>query len=160
MGPQFSFKTYQNSQTTTILSSSSSSLFSGSPEAIAQVTTMDILTDDCDLESLKVHPSRSSPVAMPNVRIAYRRSSTSDRTTSPGQSTNSAPMYIEAGSYEQSPILSDVFSKWTESNILHQPRGSEEEEDRLRRTLEDAMIESPANDVGANCAHREGRRVW
>lgn len=53
MGPQFSFKTYQNPQTTTIISSTSSSLFSGSPESHAHVTTMDILSDDCDLESLK-----------------------------------------------------------------------------------------------------------
>ncbi|KAK0054201.1 breast carcinoma-amplified sequence 3 isoform X1, partial [Biomphalaria pfeifferi] len=155
MGPQFSFKTYQNPQSTTVLSSSSSSLFSGSPEANAHVTTMDILTDDCDLESLKLHPSRSSPVAMPNIRPAYRRSSTSERTTSPGRSSNSAPMYIEAGSYEQSPILSDVFSEWTESTILHQPRSSEEEEDRVRRTLEEAMMESPAHEGGPNCADRE-----
>ncbi|XP_059170422.1 BCAS3 microtubule associated cell migration factor-like [Physella acuta] len=150
MGPQFSFKTYQNPQTTTILSSSSSSLFSGSPEMSAHVTTMDILTDDCDLESLKLHPSRSSPVAMPTTRPAYRRSSTSDRTTSPGRSANAAPVYIEAGSYEQSPILSDVFSEWTESNILRQPRGSEEEEDRLRKQMEEAMIESPAQEGGPN----------
>ncbi|CAL1548389.1 unnamed protein product, partial [Lymnaea stagnalis] len=160
MGPQFSFKTIQNPQTTTVLSSSSSSLFSGSPDTNAHVTTMDILTDDCDLESLKLHPSRSSPVAMPNNRPAYRRSSTSERTTSPGRSTSAAPVYIEAGSYEQSPILSDVFSEWTESNILRQPKGSEEEEDRLRKTLEEAMMESNAAEGGPNSVCREGESVF
>ncbi|GFR86101.1 breast carcinoma-amplified sequence 3-like protein [Elysia marginata] len=144
MGPQFSFKTITNPCATTYLSSSSSSLFSGSPDANAHLSTMDILTDDCDLESLKLNPSRSSPVAMPNARPAYRRSSTSERTTSPGRSSaSSLPLYIEAGSYEPSPILSDVFSEWTESNIMRQPQGSEEEEDRLKRTLEDAMMDEP-----------------
>ncbi|CAG5121641.1 unnamed protein product, partial [Candidula unifasciata] len=149
MGPQFSFKTYQNPQTTTVLSSTSPSTFSSSPET--QVTTMDILTDECDPESLKIHPSRSSPVAMPNTRPAYRRSSTSERTTSPGRSASSVPLYIEAGSYEQSPVLSDVYSEWTESNITRQPHGSEEEDDRLRKTLEDAMIETPVMEGGPNC---------
>ncbi|RUS75391.1 hypothetical protein EGW08_016853 [Elysia chlorotica] len=133
MGPQFQFKTITNPSVTTVLSSSSSSLFSGSPDANAHLSTMDILTDDCDLESLKLNPSRSSPVAMPNTRPAYRRSSTSERTTSPGR----------CSSYEQSPILSDVFSEWTESNLLRHPQGSEEEEDRLKRTLEEAMMEEP-----------------
>ncbi|GFO44328.1 hypothetical protein PoB_007083300 [Plakobranchus ocellatus] len=145
MGPQFSFKTYANPSATTVLSSSSSSLFSGSPDTNAHLSTMDILTDDCDLESLRLNPSRSSPVAMPNTRPAYRRSSASERTTSPGRtSASSLPLYIEAGSYEQSPILSDVFSEWTESNILRQPHGSEEENDRLRQRLEDAMMDEPA----------------
>ncbi|XP_012946311.1 breast carcinoma-amplified sequence 3 isoform X3 [Aplysia californica] len=150
MGPQFSFKTYQSPQSTTVLSSSSSSLFSSSPEASGQVTTMDILTDDCDLDSLKLHPSRSSPVAMPNTRPAYTRSSTTEWMASPGRSYSSGPLYIEAGSFEQSPILSDVYSGWAESSILRQPRGSEEEEDQLRKTLEDAMLETPPTDRGPN----------
>ena len=39
--------------------------------------------------------------------------------------------------------MSDVFSEWTESNIMRQPQGSEEEEDRLKRTLEEAMMDEP-----------------
>ena len=49
MGPQFNFKTYQNY--TTILQPSSPSLLSQSPESNI-TSTMDILTDQCDLESL------------------------------------------------------------------------------------------------------------
>ena len=48
MGPQFSFKTYQN---TTVLSSNSSSLLSQSPES--NMAAMDIAGDEGDLESLK-----------------------------------------------------------------------------------------------------------
>ena len=50
MGPQFSFKTFQTQQTT-VLASNSSILLSQSPEA--QVSTMDIVSDDLDLQSLK-----------------------------------------------------------------------------------------------------------
>lgn len=49
MGPQFSFKTYQ--ENTTVLSSNSSSLLSQSPES--NMAPMDMLGDEGDLESLK-----------------------------------------------------------------------------------------------------------
>lgn len=66
--------------------------------------------------------------------------------------------HSSTGSYEQSPILSDVYSEWTESNITRQPRGSEEEDDRLRKTLEDAMIETPVMEGGPNSVRmREGQ---
>lgn len=57
MGPQFSFKTYQNVQNTTVLSSQSSALLSQSPEV--NLSNMDITSDEVDLESLKLefHPS-------------------------------------------------------------------------------------------------------
>lgn len=51
MGPQFSFKTYQNVQNTTVLSSQSSALLSQSPEV--NLSNMDITSDEVDLESLK-----------------------------------------------------------------------------------------------------------
>lgn len=56
MGPQFSFKTYQNVQNTTVLSSQSSALLSQSPEV--NLSNMDITSDEVDLESLKweFHP--------------------------------------------------------------------------------------------------------
>lgn len=55
-------------------------------------------------------------------------------------------------------MLSDVYSEWTESNITRQPHGSEEEDDRLRKTLEDAMIETPVMEGGPNCVRmREGK---
>ncbi|ESO95441.1 hypothetical protein LOTGIDRAFT_117172 [Lottia gigantea] len=139
MGPQFSFKTYQDPQNTTILSSTSSSLFSGSPDQHS--LPMDMLPDDCDLECLKLQPNRSSPVAMPTARPAYRRSSASD--------------YIH---FDQSPNLNDVLCPWAESSMSRQPRSSEEEEERLRETLADAMVESPMKDCGpSNITMREGR---
>jgi hypothetical protein len=49
MGPQFSFKTYQ--ENTTVLSSNSSSLLSQSPES--NMAAMDMMGDEGDLESLK-----------------------------------------------------------------------------------------------------------
>lgn len=52
MGPQFSFKTYQNVQNTTVLSSQSSALLSQSPEV--NLSNMDITSDEVDLESLKL----------------------------------------------------------------------------------------------------------
>ncbi|KAK7474430.1 hypothetical protein BaRGS_00034313 [Batillaria attramentaria] len=147
MGPQFSFKTYQNTQNTTVLSSTSPSLLSQSPET-HHVSTMDILTDQCDLESLKLQPTRSSPMAMPVARPAYRRSSGSEYTQSPGRSAGTAPLLIEAGSFDQSPNLSDVMCAWAESSLMRQPLGSEEEEDRLRQTLAEAMAESPVGESG------------
>ncbi|XP_076452638.1 BCAS3 microtubule associated cell migration factor-like [Babylonia areolata] len=145
MGPQFSFKTYQNH--TTILQPSSPSLLSQSPES-AVPSTMDILTDQCDLESLTLQPTRSSPMAMPVARPAYRRSSNSDHMPSPGRSAGA--LLIEAGSFDQSPNLSDVMCGWAESNIARQPLGSEEEDDKLRNSLAEAMVEasSPLGESG------------
>lgn len=52
------------------------------------------------------------------------------------------------GSFDQSPHLLDVYSNWTESTVAKQPRGSEDlEEDRLKETLADAMVESPMKDI-------------
>ncbi|XP_070204277.1 BCAS3 microtubule associated cell migration factor-like isoform X3 [Littorina saxatilis] len=139
MGPQFSFKTYQNH--TTVLQPSSPSLLSTSPESNIP-STMDILSDQCDLESLTLQPTRSSPVAMPVARPAYRRSSTSDHMPSPGRSAGT--LLIEAGSFDQSPNLNDVMCGWAESNITRQPLGSEEEQDKLRNSLAEAMAETSA----------------
>ena len=47
MGPQFSFKTYQNVQNTTVLSAQSSALLSET-----NVQAMDVTIDDVNLESL------------------------------------------------------------------------------------------------------------
>lgn len=52
------------------------------------------------------------------------------------------------GSFDQSPHLLDVYSNWTESTVSKQPRGSDDlEEDRLKETLADAMVESPCKDL-------------
>lgn len=51
MGPQFSFKTYQNVHNTTVLSSNSSALLSQTPEA--NMSAMDVVSNEVDLESLK-----------------------------------------------------------------------------------------------------------
>jgi hypothetical protein len=41
-----------------------------------------------------------------------------------------------------------VYSNWTESTVAKQPRGSDDmEEDRLKETLADAMVESPCKDL-------------
>ncbi|XP_050411358.1 BCAS3 microtubule associated cell migration factor isoform X1 [Patella vulgata] len=144
MGPQFSFKTIQNAQNTTVVSSTSSSLFSGSPDLHS--SPMDMFVDDCDLESLKLQPTRSSPVAMPTARPAYRRASATEYAHSPNPHVS--PLLIEAGSFDQSPNLNDVLCDWAESSMSRQPRSSEEEEDRLRETLADAMVESPLKDCG------------
>lgn len=142
MGPQFSFKTYQNVQNTTVLSAQSSSLLSPDPQA------MDITIDDVNLESLKIQPNRSSPVAMPNARPAYRRLSGSDSTPPTGKSgQNISPLLIEAGSFDQSPNLCDVYSSWAESPLT-KPRSSEEDDDRIKETLAEAMLESPAKECG------------
>lgn len=50
MGPQFSFKTYQGS-TSPLPASSSSVLLSHMPEA--PVSTMDVMSEQVDLQSLK-----------------------------------------------------------------------------------------------------------
>ncbi|XP_025089227.1 breast carcinoma-amplified sequence 3-like isoform X1 [Pomacea canaliculata] len=153
MGPQFVFKTYQNTQNTTVLSSSSPSLLSQSPET--QVSTMDIIADQCDLESLRLHPPRSSPMAMPVARPAYRRSSGSEYTPSPGRSAAAAPLLIEAGSFDQSPNLNDVMCGFAESSLMRHPRSSEEDDDRLRQTLADAMAESPIGEGGPTSTRLE-----
>ncbi|XP_063448819.1 BCAS3 microtubule associated cell migration factor-like [Mytilus trossulus] len=155
MGPQFSFKTYQNVQNTTVLSAQSSALLSQTPET--NVQAMDVIShsDDVNLESLKIHPARSSPVAMPNARPAYRRLSGSDSTppTSKG-GQHISPLLIEAGSFDQSPNLCDVYSSWAESTVT-KPRGSEDDEDRIRETLAEAMLESPAKEAGPSSMMNE-----
>ncbi|XP_013379441.1 LOW QUALITY PROTEIN: breast carcinoma-amplified sequence 3-like [Lingula anatina] len=143
MGPQFSFKTFQNTQnTTTVLSSNSSVLLSQSPET--QITTTDILSDEVDLQSLPLQPTRSSPVAMPGRQRAQRGSTSSD-TYSP------TPVFsIEAGSFEQSPNLVEVCGSWPEVSGQIAPalptRSGDVPEESLCETLADAMIESPQKD--------------
>lgn len=78
--------------------------------------------------------------------------------------SNVSKVYInhwldDAGSFDQSPNLSDVLCGWAESNLVRQPRSSEEEEDRLRETLADAMVESPVKDCGPT-SMREGELPW
>ncbi|XP_064652117.1 BCAS3 microtubule associated cell migration factor-like isoform X2 [Lineus longissimus] len=148
MGPQFSFKTFQTPQNTTILSSNSSALLSQSPEQ-HQVSTMDIVSEDVDLLSLGIHQSRSSPVAMPgkNVHRASVSSDTSSPTPSIGGHTRH-PLYIEAGSFEHSPQLVEVYGShgsWPES--LPTASGAVTD-DQITETLADAMIETPTRDGG------------
>ncbi|XP_048741854.2 BCAS3 microtubule associated cell migration factor-like isoform X2 [Ostrea edulis] len=143
MGPQFSFKTYQNVQNTTVLSSQSSALLSQSPEV--NLSNMDVTSDEVDLESLKIQPARSSPVAMPNARPAYRRTG-SDTASSPGR--GSTPLLIEAGSFDQSPNLCDVYSSWAESTVAKQPKGCEELDEKMKENLAEAMLESPMKEGG------------
>ena len=53
------------------------------------------------------------------------------------------------GSYDQSPHLCDVYSNWTESSVAKQPHLTDDlEEDKLKETLADAMVESPIKDAG------------
>ena len=41
-----------------------------------------------------------------------------------------------------------MYSNWTESTVAKQPRGSDDmEEDRLKETLADAMVESPCKEL-------------
>lgn len=54
---------------------------------------------------------------------------------------------INLGSFDQSPNLCDVYSSWAESTVT-KPRGSEDDEDRIRETLAEAMLESPAKESG------------
>ncbi|CAI9719521.1 Breast carcinoma-amplified sequence 3,Breast carcinoma-amplified sequence 3 homolog [Octopus vulgaris] len=158
MGPQFSFKTYQNSHFTTVLSSNSSALLSQNPESqyCSEMSGEDLY----DLQSLTIQPARSSPVAMPNTRPAYRRSSGCDNTMPTNRGSTSSPLLIEAGSFEQSPHLSDVYGYWTESELSRLPRGntenSEEDDDRLREHIAEAMLESPHRDCGGPTSLREG----
>ena len=87
---------------------------------------------------------------MPSGRPAYARKSSNNESSSgsPGKASVNGPLYIEAGSYE-SPILSDVYSDWAESMIIKQPRGScEEEENTLRKTLEEAMMDTAIAERG------------
>lgn len=143
MGPQFSFKTYQ--ENTTVLSSHSSALLSQMPDT--HTTAMDIAGDEGDLESLRLQPMRSNPVSMPTARPAYRRLSC-EGSPSHGVTGHGAPLMIEASSFEQSPHLLDVYTNWTESTVSKQPRGSDDmEEDRIKQTLADAMVESPIKDI-------------
>ncbi|KAH3885460.1 BCAS3 microtubule associated cell migration factor-like isoform X2 [Dreissena polymorpha] len=142
MGPQFSFKTYQ--ENTTVLSSHSSSLLSQSPES--NMVAMDMAVDEGDLESLKLQPTRSNPVSMPNVRPAYRGPLGSDASSSPGQAAGN-PLMIEAGSFDQSPYLLDVYSNWTESTVAKQPRCSIDLEEDCLKEIADAMTESPIKDM-------------
>lgn len=158
MGPQFSFKTYQNSQCTTVLSSSSSALLSQNPES--PICSSEISGEDIyDLQSLAIQPARSSPMAMPNTRPAYRRSSASEGSLSAARGTTCSPLLIEVGSFEQSPNLSDVYGYWTESELSRLPRGNtennEEEDSRLREHIADAMLESPHRDGGGPTSLRD-----
>ncbi|GAB1604473.1 breast carcinoma-amplified sequence 3-like [Argonauta hians] len=159
MGPQFSFKTYQSSHCTTVLSSNSSALLSQNPES---PLCSDISGEDIyDLQSLTIQPARSSPVAMPNTRPAYRRSSTGEGSLPSNRGSTCSPLLIEAGSFEQSPHLSDVYGYWTESELCRLPRGNTDNEedvddDRLREHIAEAMLESPHRDCGGPTSLRDG----
>ena len=54
---------------------------------------------------------------------------------------------IIVGSFDQSPNLCDVYSSWAESPIT-KPRSSEDDDDRIKETLAEAMLESPAKESG------------
>ena len=57
--------------------------------------------------------------------------------------------FLFTGSYDQSPHLCDVYSNWTESSVAKQPHLNDDlEEDKLKETLADAMVESPMKDAG------------
>ena len=63
------------------------------------------------------------------------------------------------GSFDQSPHLLDVYSNWTESTVEKQPRVSDDmEEDRIKETLADAMVESPMRDM-EKLSLRQGRTM-
>jgi len=65
------------------------------------------------------------------------------------------------GSFDQSPHLLDVYSNWTESTVAKQPRGSEDlEEDRLKETLADAMVESPMKDIEKLSLRQQGKESY
>ena len=67
---------------------------------------------------------------------------------------------MHTGSFDQSPNLNDVMCGWAESNITRQPLGSEEEEDKLRNSLAEAMVEaSPTGDSGPTSARLDGKFV-
>lgn len=139
MGPQFSFKTFQQPANTTILSSTSSALLSQSSEMVSTTSSaMDIFTEEVNLESLGVHPTRSNPVAMPSGR-------------------QSIPLLIEAGSgsFEQPPGLLEVCGNWQESGSVCSGRISENLEDQLKENLADAMVESPVKESGNRAVYHE-----
>ena len=67
-------------------------------------------------------------------------------------------MFLRAGSFDQSPNLNDVMCGWAESNITRQPLGSEEEDDKLRNSLAEAMVEaSPMGDNGPTSTRLDGK---
>ncbi|KAG8172150.1 hypothetical protein JTE90_028295, partial [Oedothorax gibbosus] len=127
MGPQFSFQTFQHSSNTTVLSSNSSALLSQSPESRGALPA-DIYTEELEVQCLR--PARSNPVAMPG---GHQGSS-----GSPG-----SLMCIEAssGSFEQLTSMLEVCGSWPENCPALTP--SKGNEDQLKESLADAMIEDP-----------------
>jgi len=65
MGPQFSFKTFQDTVHTTVLSSTSPVLLSETSEPYA-ASAVDVVSEEMDLQSLTIAPPahHSSPMAM------------------------------------------------------------------------------------------------
>ncbi|ELU13646.1 hypothetical protein CAPTEDRAFT_150615 [Capitella teleta] len=133
MGPQFSFKTFQGSGCTTVLSANSSVMLSQSPEC-QNVTSMDLVSEEMDLQSLKISPARSSPVAMPGQRRRPRVSSSDNDKPSPG------PTFIEAGSYDQHSLEAGSSLGWSPEVGIPVQGGSQEVcDDQLKEHLADAM---------------------
>lgn len=132
MGPQFTFKTFQHVANTTVLSPESSALLSQSPE-IPHSSPLDIYTEELDIENLRTHPIRSSPMAMPSSHQSHSESPTL--------------LLIEAssGSFEQSPGILEVFGDWPKTTETHTAK-REHIEDQLKECLADAMQESSAKD--------------
>ncbi|XP_022258482.1 breast carcinoma-amplified sequence 3-like isoform X1 [Limulus polyphemus] len=139
MGPQFTFKTFHHSSNTTVLSSTSSALLSDSPEISS--STLDFQPDGEDLHSIR--PVRSSPMTMPGDHQTHSKPSAS-------------PVLIEAtcswGSFEQHSGILEVCGGQTEVGVVAPPPGKATKErgqieDKLRESLADAMIETPARDT-------------
>ncbi|GAB6033542.1 Breast carcinoma amplified sequence 3 [Chamberlinius hualienensis] len=151
MGPQFSFRPFQHPANTTILSATSSALLGQGPDTSfvsGGFEGPNSLVDDVGPESfIQRSSARSTPMAMP------------------GGARQGGALLIEAGSFEQSPGILDMYSysSWQDSltvatgavgGIIPQCSGvggfvyERPHDDQLRESLADAMLESPPRASG------------
>ncbi|XP_028400355.1 breast carcinoma-amplified sequence 3-like isoform X2 [Dendronephthya gigantea] len=125
MGPQFAFKTFQPPGT---------SLTSGSPPESGSATikahrqdedTLDLLTEELDLQSLRIQPVRSDPLPTPKSRYVLASSRVPY-----GENT----MIVDNGPES----LTDIYASWPEDVGELSP-----ENGKLIESIADAMNDTP-----------------
>lgn len=143
MGPQFAFKTFQPPGTLTSSSPPEGSTQPGSATIKAQrqdEDTLDLFTEELDLQSLRIQPVRSDPLPTPKSRYVL---------ASPRINYDENELIIDNGPES----FSDIYGSWPDGVA----GTSLEKDEKLIETLADAMSEgfrrSPASDEPVNGDH-------
>ena len=142
MGPQFAFKTFQPPGSLTSNSPPEGTTQVGSATINAQRQdndALDLMTEELDLQSLRIQPVRSDPLPTPKSRYVLDGTHINYRENA---------LIIDDGPES----YTDIYGSWPDG-----VSGSFEKDDKLIESLADAMNEgfrrSPTSIEPVNCDH-------